>query len=182
MKSKLVLFWFRRDLRVEDNVGLFNALESGFPVLPLFIFDPAILNQLEDKKDRRVDYIHQALTSINDDLKALGSRLHTYHEEPIEVFKKLANAFDIQAVYCNRDYEPQAIQRDVNIVNYLQDLNIPLKAFKDQVIFDKNDILKKDDKPYTVYTPYANKWKATLETKDHGLLEMNFKHFYQEKH
>lgn len=182
MKSKVVLFWFRRDLRLEDNVGLFNALESGFPVLPLFIFDPAILNQLEDKKDRRVDYIHQALTSINDDLKALGSRLHTYHEKPLEVFKKLANDFDIQAVYCNRDYEPQAIQRDVSIYNYFQNIKIPLKTFKDQVIFDKNDILKKDEKPYTVYTPYANKWKATLEAKDYVPLEMNFKHFYRETH
>lgn len=178
----MVLFWFRRDLRLEDNVGLFNALESGFPVIPVFIFDPTILNQLEDKKDRRVDYIHQALTAINDALKAVNSRLHTYHEEPLEVFKKLTKDFNIQAVYSNRDYEPQAIQRDISIYNFLQGLKIPLKAYKDQVIFDKNDILNKDEKPYTVYTPYANKWKATLEAKDYTPLPINLNHVHQETH
>lgn len=161
------MFWFRRDLRLEDNVGLHHALNSEFPVLPIFIFDTAILNRLENKKDRRVDYIHQALTGINTKLHRRDAQLQTFHGEPIEVIKSILEQYDIQAVYCNRDYEPEAIQRDTEIYTYLKTQNIPFKAYKDQVVFDKNDVLKKDGKPYTVFTPYAKIWKAHLKPKHH---------------
>jgi len=120
MKSKVTLFWFRRDLRLEDNVGLQQALQSGFPVLPLFIFDTDILHQLEDKKDRRVDYIHQALSLMNDAFKAHGSAISFFHDSPPVVFEALCEQYDVQAVYCNRDYEPTAIQRDTLVFNFFK--------------------------------------------------------------
>lgn len=162
MKQAVVLFWFRRDLRLQDNAGLHHALASGQPVLPLFIFDPQILEQFEDKKDRRVHYIHQVLENINAELGAQGASLNTYFDSPLEVFQKLASDYAIQGVYCNRDYEPAAIARDKVVYDYFTSRNIPFRAFKDQVIFDKKDIVKKDQLPYTVYTPYAKAWKAKL--------------------
>src|SRR5699024_1559131 len=165
MKNKVSIFWFRRDLRLEDNIGLCHALASEHPVLPVFIFDETILTQLEDKKDRRVDYIHQVLGSINNKLKAFNARLNTFHGNPLDVFKTLSKNYAVQAVFCNRDYEPQAIKRDTEIYRFFSEHNIPLKAFKDQVIFDKNDVLKNDSTPYTVYTPYSKKWKKKLTEK-----------------
>jgi len=162
MKNKVSVFWFRRDLRLEDNMGLHHALRSGYPVLPIFIFDPFILEKLESRKDRRVDYIHQALSGINRTLKRYHSKLETCYGNPVEVFKELSERFDIRGVFCNRDYEPDAIERDKEIYYFLGQRNIPFKAYKDQVIFDKDNILKKDGLPYTVYTPYSAKWKETL--------------------
>ena len=167
MKNKISLFWFRRDLRLEDNVGLYHALQSEHPVLPIFIFDTDILDKLESKHDRRVDYIHQALSAINVQLKASNSAMITYHGKPLDIFKTLLEEYDIQSVFCNRDYEPQAIERDANIFYYLQQKNIPFKAYKDQVIFDKKDILKNDETPYVVYTPYARKWREKLTEGDY---------------
>lgn len=180
MKDKIAIFWFRRDLRLEDNVGLYQATLSEFPVLPIFIFDATILNQLEDKKDRRVDYIHQTLSEINHQLKSHQSKLQTFYGKPNDIYRDLADKYDIQAVYCNRDYEPSAIKRDTEIYNFFKEKNIPFKAYKDQVIFDKNDILKKDNTPYTVYTPYAKKWKENLTKEDYQSYKTNFSNFYQQ--
>lgn len=179
MKNKISLFWFRRDLRLQDNVGLYHALESGFPVLPIFIFDTDILDKLENKHDRRVDYIHQALSSINDQLKTYNSALKTYYGMPFQVFEMLLNEYDIQAVFCSRDYEPQAITRDTEIFNLCKNKNIPFRAFKDQVIFDKNDVLKNDGKPYQVYTPYARKWREKLTANDYKTYQPNFQNLLQ---
>lgn len=165
MKNKVAVFWFRRDLRLMDNVALNYALASGFPVFPIFIFDTSILEKLENKKDRRVDYIHQALTSINAELKTYHSRLTTYYGKPIEILRKLTKDFEVQAVFCNRDYEPEAIERDTAIYHYFKADSIPFKCYKDQVIFDKFDIVKKDGKPYTVYSPYAAKWREALRSE-----------------
>ena len=162
MKSKVAIFWFRRDLRLEDNVGLSHALSSGFPVLPVFIFDPDILDQLMAKKDRRVDYIHQALAYINTQLKAFHGMLNCFYGNPMDVLEMLCEKYSIQSVFCNRDYEPRAMARDREIFQFFKTQQIPFKAYKDQVIFDKTDVLKKDGKPYTVYTPYANQWKSLL--------------------
>ena len=167
-KDKLSVFWFRRDLRLADNIGLCRALSSGYPVLAIFIFDPQILDQFEDKKDRRLDYIHQALACLQQQLQAYGSTLISYFDHPLQVFEKLSQQYAIQGVYCNRDYEPQAIQRDTTIYNFFQAQDIPFKAFKDQVIFDRNEIAKKDGMAYTVYTPYAKKWKEKLQPKDYA--------------
>lgn len=161
--NRVNIFWFRRDLRLEDNVGLHHALNAGLKVIPIFIFDTEILNQLQDKHDRRVDYIHQALQRIHSDLKKWNSGLHVYHGKPMEVFKKIAEDFTIDAVFCNRDYEPQAIQRDRQVADLLSKYHIQFRNFKDQVIFEKNNILKNDLSPYTVFTPYSKKWKENLQ-------------------
>ena len=179
-KNKVVVFWFRRDLRLEDNIGLYNSLQSDFPVLPIFIFDTHILERLEDKKDRRVDYIHQALSVIHSELKENGSNLYTYNDKPTEVFKSLFEEYDIQEVVCNRDYEPEAIQRDTEIYNLFKAQDIPFKAFKDQVIFDKKDILKNDGTPYIVYTPYSKQWRAKLEAKDYTSVKPNYSNLFKE--
>lgn len=181
MKSKVAVFWFRRDLRIEDNVGLSHALNGEFPVLPIFIFDPGILNKLENKKDRRVDYIHQALTTINSELKQYKSTLTVLIGKPIEILPILGKEYDIQVVYCNRDYEPQAIARDKEILHYFESIQIPFKAYKDQVIFDKSNILKNDGTPYTVYTPYAKKWKETLQEKHFTSVKMNLDNLFQKE-
>lgn len=180
MKDKISAFWFRRDLRLEDNVGLFQALASDYPVLPIFIFDTTLLETLEDKTDRRVDYIHQALSEINRTLKAYDSKLTTFYGKPLEVFKELSESYAIQAVFCNRDYEPQAIQRDTQIYQYFKDQNIVFKAYKDQVIFDKNDVLKNDGTPYTVYTPYAKKWKELLKPSHYSSHHSDFSNFFKQ--
>jgi deoxyribodipyrimidine photo-lyase len=161
--NKVNVFWFRRDLRLEDNTGLYHALNSGLRVIPVFIFDTDILNQLEDRKDKRVDYIHQALQEIHKDLKKYNSGLYVYYGTPIEVFKKIIQDFNIDTVFSNRDYEPEAIQRDRQIADLLLKQHIQFRNFKDQVIFEKNNILKNDLSPYTVFTPYSKKWKENLK-------------------
>lgn len=180
MKNKISIFWFRRDLRLEDNVGLYHALASEHPVLPIFIFDTTILQHFEDKKDRRVDYIHQVLSQINTELETVQSSLTTFYGHPTDVFKMLADCYEIQAVFCNRDYEPQAIKRDTEIYHFFKEKNIPFKAFKDQVLFDKNDILKNDGTPYTVYTPYSKKWKERLTEEHYQPHQTDFSHFLQQ--
>ena len=166
MSSKINIFWFRRDLRIEDNAGLHYALHSGNKVMAIFIFDTDILDKLNDRSDKRVDYIHQALTEIHQQLKTYGSGLFTYYGKPLEVFRKLITEYDVDTVFCNRDYEPQAIERDKAVAEFLKQKNIKFKDYKDQVIFEKNDILKNDGSPYTVFTPYSKKWEEKLmETK-----------------
>lgn len=181
MKSKVSIFWFRRDLRLEDNVGLHHALESGFPVLPIFIFDAGILDKLEDKKDKRVDYIHQALEQINSELKEHKSTLISYHGKPFDIFKSLSEEYDIQGVFCNRDYEPEAIKRDKELYDYFQAQETPFKAYKDQVIFDKNEIVKNDGLPYTVYTPFSKKWKENLTPDHYKLVKLKFDQLFPQK-
>jgi deoxyribodipyrimidine photo-lyase len=177
MKNEVAIFWFRRDLRLEDNFGLHQALSAKYPVLPVFIFDTNILDYLDDKEDRRVDYIHQATSTINNELKALHSTLNTFYGNPIEVFKVLSEKYAIQGVFCNRDYEPQAIKRDTEIYHFFSERNIPFKAFKDQVIFDRNDVLKNDGTPYTIYTPYSKKWKLLLTPENYRHYQLNTKNF-----
>lgn len=156
--SAIAIFWFRRDLRLEDNAGLYRALKSGLPVLPIFIFDTIILNQLEDKADARVSFIHQTISDLKAKLEALGSSLWIHHGTATEAFGKLLESHTVKEVYTNHDYEPSAIARDEHIKTLLGELGIPLKTYKDQSIFEKAEIVKDDGKPYTVFTPYKNKW------------------------
>ncbi len=176
MKDKITVFWFRRDLRLSDNKGLSAALQSGFPVLPIFIFDPNILEKLTDKYDRRVDYIHQALQALQEDLVAEGGDIRVFHADPLDVFKQLDKTYEIASVYCNRDYEPEAIKRDKGVEQWLKSNDISLVTAKDQVIFERDDILKADGTPYTVYTPYSRKWKEKLEDKLHRAAIMKTQH------
>jgi deoxyribodipyrimidine photo-lyase len=160
--TNINVFWFRRDLRLEDNHGLCQALQAGLPVLLLFIFDKEILDKLENPYDRRVDYIHQALQHINQQLQPYQATVQVYHGKPHEVFEQLTNSYQIQNIYCNHDYEPQAIARDAQIAQQVKPKNIGFYSYKDQVIFEQNEVLKDDQSPYTVYTPYSKKWLKVL--------------------
>jgi deoxyribodipyrimidine photo-lyase len=157
------IFWYRRDLRLYDNAGLFHALKQGQPVVPIFIFDIDILGKLEDKHDRRVDFIHKAISNVQEKLVELGSSLEVYYGKPLEVFQKLSGKYTICNVYTNHDYEPYAVKRDAEIAQYLQKSGAGFHTFKDQVIFEKDEIMKDDGSPYSVFTPYSRKWKASLQ-------------------
>lgn len=150
--QEIVVFWFRRDLRLHDNKGLSNALRSGFKVLPIFIFDQDILSELP-VDDARVSFIHQQIQVLDKELKQNGSSLKVLFGQPKEIIEGLKQEFAVKAVYANEDYEPYARQRDTAI-NELVDL----KLFKDQVVFAKDEVVKDDGKPYTIYTPYKRKW------------------------
>jgi deoxyribodipyrimidine photo-lyase len=156
------IMWFRRDLRLKDNAALYHALKAGLPVLPIFIFDTEILDQLEDRTDARVSFIHAALQEMQTALLELGSSLEVLHGKPLDCFKALIKKYSIATVYCNHDYEPSAIQRDAAIAAYLDSQHVAYQSYKDQVILEKDEVLKDDGKPYTVFTPYSRKWKSKL--------------------
>ena len=158
MQNEITIFWFRRDLRLTDNHGLYRALDISKNVLPIFIFDIEILSQLENKEDKRVDFIFQTLLTINQYLEKNGKSIKIFHGKPLEIFKKLANDYLIENVFCNEDYEPSAIKRDGEIESFLTQKNIVFKQFKDQVHFHKDEILKSDGNPYCIYTPYSKQW------------------------
>lgn len=166
-KDKIAIFWFRRDLRLSDNCALHYALQSNFPVLPIFIFDESIIDELP-QDDARLTFIYDSLSSIYDTLKSHSSGLLCLKGNPIEVWKNLIEKYDIQSVYTNEDYEPYAIQRDAQVAELLKNSGISFHSLKDQVIFEKDEILKQDGKPYTVYTPFKNKW---LEKFHDGMLK-----------
>ncbi|HOH06177.1 MAG TPA: deoxyribodipyrimidine photo-lyase [bacterium] len=162
----VTVFWFRRDLRLEDNAGLFHALQDGAPVLPLFIFDREILDDLEERQDRRVAFIHQALQNLDARLAEHSSGLLVRQGRPLEVWRQLVAEFPIAAVHTNRDYEPSALARDREVAALLAEHGIPFHSHKDQVIFDGDEVVKEDGRPYTVYTPYMRKWLARLTPED----------------
>ena len=179
--QKVNVFWFRRDLRLHDNAGLYHALKEKFPVVPIFIFDTNILAHLE-KEDRRVEFIYETVININQELVKQNSSLQVYYGTPAEAFKKLFDEYDIKTVFANNDYEPYAIERDAEIQNLLAKKNADLKTFKDQVIFEKNEVLKDDGRPYTVYSPYSRKWKDKLTDfyiKSYPVERYNKKKFLQ---
>lgn len=175
--QKTSIFWFRRDLRLDDNKGLSEALKADEKVIPIFIFDRDILDHLEDKYDRRVDYIHQALEKINQELKEFGSSLLTFHGKPLDVFKQLEKDFEIKSVFCNRDYEPAAIKRDDKVKDFLDSKKIDFFDFKDQVIFEKHEVAKDNGEPYTVYTPFSKKWKKQLTELDYASVKIDKNQF-----
>ena len=166
MKDKLNIFWFRRDLRLEDNAGLYNALKAGLPVMPLFIFDTDILDKLENQADARVEFIFNALIELDSELRQYGSALLTLAGRPAELWKEIIKKYDISEVFTNRDYEPYAINRDIEVESILKESGIKFNTFKDQVIFEMNEVVKPDGKPYSIYTPYSNKWRENLGGSD----------------
>ena len=161
-RDPITIFWFRRDLRVNDNHGFYEALKCSDKVLPLFIFDKNILDELKDKKDRRVSFIYQALENLNKEFKKHGSSILTIHDTPINAFKTICSKYNVKDVFTNHDYEPYAIDRDKEISEFLKTQNISFHTFKDQVIFEKSEVMKSDGKPYTVFTPYSKIWKQKL--------------------
>ena len=181
MKKEVSIFWFRRDLRLFDNNALFNALTGKYPVLPIFIFDPDILDKLSDKKDKRVEFIRQTLEQLNKILKQSGSSIYVLHEKVEKAFDKLAEEYTIKEVYANHDYEPYAINRDLIIKAQLESKNIIFKTFKDQVIFEKSEVMKSDGTPYTIFTPYSRKWKEKFNQQPliNFSSELHFSSFYK---
>lgn len=168
MENSIVIFWFRRDLRLEDNKGLFEALNSGYPVLPIFIFDTHITDSLPTD-DARLSFIYDNLNSIHNKLVPLKSSLCVKKGDPLTVFKNIIEKYEVKGIYLNNDYEPYATKRDLAIQKYVTENDIGFRSFKDQVIFEKKEVVKKDKKPYTVFTPYKNQWlkqfDASVNTK-----------------
>lgn len=158
MKEKINIFWFRRDLRLDDNHALFQALKLNLNVLPIFIFDEEILSKLPSKFDARVEFIFQELENLNKKLAQNGKGIQYFQGKVSDIFKKLISEFNIEKVFANEDYEPQAINRDNEIKKILNSNNIEFEVFKDQVIFHKEDVLKPDKTPYIIYTPYSKVW------------------------
>jgi len=174
MTQSVNVFWFRRDLRLNDNAGLFHALNSKLPVVPVFIFDTNILDELEDKNDKRVNFIYYSLLSLQKQLEDLGSSFEIFHSTPLQAFQKIIDQYEVQTVFTNHDYEPYARERDKLIEKFLSKKRIAFKTFKDQVIFEKSEVVKENGEPYQVFTPYSKKWKSIL-TKE------NLKSYASEK-
>jgi deoxyribodipyrimidine photo-lyase len=160
--TEINIFWFRRDLRLHDNHGLYKALLEGKPVLPIFIFDKNILDKLDNKEDRRVQFIYNAIDNIHQSLLKIGSGLKVFYSTPHEVFADLLHEYKLDAVFTNHDYEPYAVERDSKIQSMLSSSGVGFSSFKDQVIFEKGEVLKDDGTAYTIFTPYSRKWKSFL--------------------
>ena len=156
--KKISLFWFRRDLRVEDNTGLYYALQQEEQVLPLFIFDRNILDALEEKNDARVTFIYQQVKRLKDFFEQKGSSMLISYGLPESVFEELLNSYEVQAVYTNRDYEPYAKSRDAAVEEILKKKGIPFLSFKDQIIFEPGEILNGSGDFYKVFTPFSRNW------------------------
>ncbi len=182
MTQAISIFWFRRDLRLTDNAGLYHALKDSKNVLPIFIFDKNILDDVENRCDKRVQFIHDSLTELQIELNALGSSLEVYYNTPLEVFKQLIKKYTIETVYTNHDYELYAQQRDAAVESLINQNGNNFKTFKDQVVFEKCEVVKDDGKPYTVFTPFSKKWKAKLSEfyyKPYPT-EKYFNHFFKQ--
>ena len=159
----IAIHWFRRDLRLDDNTALWHALAADVPVLCLFIFDTNILDHLTDKYDRRVDFIYRQIQAIAAKLAHKNSALLVKYGNPLDIWDELSQQYDLQTVYTNRDYEPYAQKRDREVYDLLQKKGIAFKGYKDHVVFEKNEVVKPDGKPYTVYTPYSKRWLMRYE-------------------
>lgn len=169
MKQKIVLFWFRRDLRLKDNAGLYYALKIHSNVVPLFVFDKNILDKLEDKTDARVTFIYNNIIKLRAQLiKGFESDILIKYGDPIQIYRSLLEQYNIEAVYTNRDYEPYAKDRDNKVMQLLRNKNIPFKAYKDHVIFESQEVQKDDKSQYVVFTPYKKKWYSKLNLNSGG--------------
>ncbi|WP_276133517.1 cryptochrome/photolyase family protein [Polluticoccus soli] len=163
MSAEISIFWFRRDLRLHDNAGLYYALKASRPVLPVFIFDTNILEDLKDRQDKRIQFIYDVLAKMQAQLEKKGSTLRVLHGTPKECFAKLLKEYKVTAVYTNNDYEPYATKRDSEIAKLLDKEGITFHSYKDQVIFEKGEVVKDNGEPYTVFTPYGKKWLQKLD-------------------
>lgn len=163
--SNYNLFWFRRDLRLNDNSGLYHALKSGMSVKPIFIFDTEILDKLDNESDARVTFIYDTIVDLKNELEELGSSLDVYYGKPTEILGELAYQDDVNAIYTNRDYEQYALKRDNAVASTFEENDKEFHSFKDHVVFEKGEILKADGTPYVVFTPYKRKWIERLESR-----------------
>jgi deoxyribodipyrimidine photo-lyase len=160
--EKIIIFWFRRDLRLYDNHAFFKALSDGLPVLPVFIFDKNILERLNSKNDARVSFIYSEILKIKNKLESAGSSLKVLYSSPENAFRSLLNEYCTVSVYANKDYEPYARHRDEKISRLLSGRGVPLYLYKDHLIFEGDEMMKNDGTPYTIFTPYSKRWKNLL--------------------
>ncbi|MFH1119227.1 MAG: deoxyribodipyrimidine photo-lyase [Bacteroidota bacterium] len=174
MDTPIHIFWFRRDLRLNDNCGLAAALSSGIKVLPVFIFDNHILDRLS-ADDARIAFIHKRINDLNQQLVKFNTAISVYYGKPEDVFTEILGKYSVKKVYTNRDYEPYAIGRDKKVAEKLGKSGIAFETYKDQVLFEAGEILKQDGKPYVVFTPYAKKWLSRMN-------EIRIDHFDSERH
>lgn len=184
MKQTTNIFWFRRDLRLDDNIGLYQALSEKHPVLPIFIFDIEILDNLPED-DARVTFIFETLHKLRKTLQEEhDSSLAIYYGKPMDIYNKLIEDYNIDTVFTNHDYEPYATERDAEIKNLLSENDISFKTFKDQVIFEKDEVIKSDGKPYLVYTPYMKTWKEKFKSIELEIINTDnyFENFIKNKH
>ncbi len=177
--QKVNIFWFRRDLRLQDNAGLFHALKSSKKVVPLFIFDKSILDALKDRSDARVTFLHDTISDLKSQLEGQGSSLVVRYGHPLEVFPDLIQEFDIDHVFTNRDYEPYAKERDTAVRELLAQHQIGFQDFKDHVIFDRDEVVKGDGTPYVVFTPYSRTWRSKLEEHMVGHGDERHSYYFQ---
>jgi len=175
------IFWFRRDLRLNDNAALYHALKSGHPVLPIFIFDKNILDELP-ADDARVTFLHRELHGLKSQLNAMGSDLRVYYGYPLEVWKDLIKQEQVASVFTNRDYEPYAKNRDENVDQLLKSKGISFNSYKDHVIFEKQEVVKADGGAYTVFTPYSRKWMERLNSRIEGEVSYYLKAYPTEEY
>lgn len=179
---KIVVVWFRRDLRFEDNTALAQAYKTNFPILPVFIFDKNILSELPEK-DPRVSFIYNKLSELNETLSVFESSFLVKYGDPLQIWLELLSTYDIVQVFFNKDYEPYALQRDTAVKKILDEREVRVATYKDQVIFEEDEIVKDDGKPYTIFTPYKNKWLSNfqlLSVKDN--LTQSLDRFVHVKH
>jgi len=164
--DSIALFWFRRDLRLDDNVGLYHAIKNETKLVPIFIFDSDILDRLP-KEDPRVCFLHEQIEELNQQLAESNKKIHVYHGKPIDIFRKILSANAVHAVYTNRDYEPYATQRDAEIKALLSENDVTFSTYKDHVIFEQDEVVKSDGTPYRVYTPYSRVWLDKFDRQEH---------------
>ena len=173
MNDKTVIFWFRRDLRLNDNTGLYHSLKNNSKVLPIFIYDKNTLSKLNGT-DHRLDFIQSSINDINVILNKKNKSLSTFYGNPLDVFSKLIKKYNISKVYTNTDYTPYSTHRDIKIKELLESKNIKFKSYKDHVLFEKSEVVKNDNTPYKVYTPYSRKWLLKMS-------ETNIEYFNSEE-
>ncbi len=178
-KAKVSICWLRRDLRIHDQRALAQALQGPYPVLPIFIFDTQILDRLEDKQDARLSFLHQTLGELKEEFRTRNAAFLVLHGQALTVFQSLQAHWDIQEIYCNHDYESYALERDGIIKAWASGQGIAFHSFKDQVIFEKDEVLSNQGSPYTVFTPYSRKWKERFQQEGLVFYPSESLHNYQ---
>jgi len=173
--TKKAIFWFRRDLRIHDNQGLCMALKNFDAVYPVFVFDSNILDKLSNRSDRRVSFIHQAVSKLDIQLSEHGSGLHSQFGDPEKIIPELAKKLGAEAVVTCSDYEPYALKRDASVRESCSKIGVDFFSIKDQVVFEKNEVTKDDGTPYTIFTPYMKKWKQKWHQHPPKICSANFK-------
>ena len=176
---KISIFWFRRDIRIEDNIALYHSLKSEYAVLPIFIFDDDIINELH-KDDPRINFIYQELEKNNVHLNSKSSSIRIFKSSYKDAWKSLVDEFDIREVCFNEGYEPSAIKRDQWVYSFLELLDIKVHSFKDHVVFEPGYIKKDDGLPYTVYTPFKKRWLKHFESNKPEIFpQPNFENLFK---